>query len=171
IMVDEVERPERAVLVDFGLARSHQLVASPRHVSPEAVRHMSPEQSGILDRGVDGRSDLYSLGVVLFECLAGRPPFPAQSASELFRLQLTAPPPKLRSAGVVVPDALDGVVQRLLQMDPRDRYQSAGAALADLDEIADALERGIPEPAVVVGGRDRRAMLTEPAFIGRSAEL
>jgi signal transduction histidine kinase/tetratricopeptide (TPR) repeat protein len=70
-----------------------------------------------------------------------------------------------------VPRALDEVVQHLLEKDPRDRYQSAAAVLADLDEIATGLERGVQEPAVAVGAHDRRRSLTEPAFVGRGEEM
>src|SRR5690606_16862649 len=55
--------------------------------------------------------------------------------------------------------------------DPRDRYQTAEGVLADLTVIEDALRRGQPEPTVVVGMYDRRQTLTEPAFVGRSAEI
>src|SRR5205807_563651 len=63
------------------------------------------------------------------------------------------------------------VIQRLLRKDPRDRYQLAEAALADLTFIAEALERGEAEPALVVGQSDLRRTLTEPAFVGRGREL
>jgi two-component system sensor kinase len=62
-------------------------------------------------------------------------------------------------------------VQRLLHKDPNERYQSAGAALADLLAIADDLSQGIDEPRVVIGLHDRRQTLTEPTFVGRDAEL
>src|SRR5262249_50681089 len=80
-------------------------------------------------------------------------------------------PPELRSLGVACPRALDEVIQRLLRKDPRDRYQSAEAVLADLALIEGALDRGASEPALVVGLHDRRRTLTEPAFVGRGAEL
>src|SRR5439155_666073 len=72
IIWQEAPDHDRAMLTDFGLARS----ARPSDArSPGAARYVSPEQAGLLERGVDARSDLYSLGVVLFECLAGAAPF------------------------------------------------------------------------------------------------
>src|SRR5262249_33672353 len=63
------------------------------------------------------------------------------------------------------------VIQHLLRKDPRDRYQTAAAVLADLEAIAKALAEGDLEPALVTGACDRRRTLTEPAFVSREAEL
>ena len=84
---------------------------------------------------------------------------------------MTVQPPELRSLGLPVPRVLDEVIQRLLRKDPRDRYQTATAVVADLTVIAEALQQGESEPALVVGLHDRRQTLTEPAFVGRGQEL
>src|SRR5438477_77362 len=160
-----------AVLVDFGLARSGRLDDSLREQAVGTARYVAPEQAGLLDVAVDERADLYSVGALLFECLAGRPPFEGRSVGEVLRQHLSVMPPELRGLGVDVPRALDAVVQRLLRKDPSDRYQSAGAAIADLEEIAAAVASGVTDPRVVIGQRDRRHTLTEPAFVGRQAEL
>src|SRR5207247_384117 len=107
----------------------------------------------------------------LFECLAGRPPFQAATVGEVLRQHMTVQPPELRSLGLVIPRALDEVIQRLLRKDPLDRYQSATAVLADFTMIAAALDQGIAEPELVVGITDRRRTLTDPAFVGRTEEL
>src|SRR5437868_5052643 len=167
VIVDKATPLEQATLIDFGLARSDRLDHSIRDQPVGTVRYMSPEQAGLLDRDKDERSDLYSAGILLFECLAGQPPFQGETVGEVLRQHLTARPPDLRSLGHAIPRALDEVIQRLLRKDPRDRYQSAEAVRADLDTLAEALERGIAEPALVVGLRDRRRTLTEPAFVGR----
>jgi diguanylate cyclase (GGDEF)-like protein len=160
-----------ATLIDFGLPRG-TLVEPPIQAQlVAAARYVSPEQAGLLDRDVDGRSDLYSAGVLLYECLAGHPPFEAETVGELLRLHLTARPAELRSLGLDVPRALDEVLQRLLAKDPRDRYQSAAAVLADLTAIDDARQKGVSDPSLVVGRRDVRRALTEPAFVGREEEL
>ncbi|MBS2022650.1 MAG: AAA family ATPase, partial [Deltaproteobacteria bacterium] len=126
---------------------------------------------GLLERGVDARSDLYALGVLLYQCLAGRNPFHAQTLGEVLRRHLTLQPPSLRGQVAAIPRALDDLVLRLLQKDPRDRYQSAAAALVDLDELAEGRRRGTADPRLVVGARDRRDSLSEPAFVGREHEL
>ncbi|GAA4942346.1 diguanylate cyclase [Actinoplanes utahensis] len=120
-----------ATLIDFGLAQ----LGDERGDADEAVGtflYSSPEQSGMLKRPVDGRSDLYSLGVVLFECLTGRLPFEADDVGELLRLHLAAPVPDLAQLRPGIDPALSAVVSRLLAKDPDDRYPDAVALLADL---------------------------------------
>ncbi len=135
------------------------------------ARYLSPEQAGLIGEAVDHRSDLYATGVVLFECLAGHPPFDGTTLKEILSRQLRDRPPSLRARGLLVPRALDEVVRRLLRKDPRDRYQSASAALADCAAIAGGLAAGEADPEIAVGGRDRRRTLTDAAFIGRRDEL
>jgi two-component system sensor kinase len=171
VIVDDGEPLQQAALIDFGLARSAQLDGSIRDQPVGTARYVSPEQAGLLDHNVDERSDLYSVGALLFECLAGRPPFTGETVGEVLRQHLTIRPAELRSLGVRMPRALDEVIQRLLRKDPRDRYHSAEAVLADLNAIATALERGVAEPTLVVGLHDRRRTLTEPAFVGRAEQL
>jgi signal transduction histidine kinase len=171
VIVNERSPLTRATLIDFGLARSGRLDASIRDQPVGTARYMSPEQAGLLDQDVNAASDLYSVGVLLFECLAGYPPFQGESMGEVLRQHMTVRPPELSGLGLAVPRALDEVIQRLLRKDPRERYQSAAAVLGDLEAIAEALERGVSEPAIVVGLHDRRHTLTEPAFVGRQTEL
>ncbi|WP_307872692.1 diguanylate cyclase [Paractinoplanes ovalisporus] len=124
-----------AKLIDFGLA----LLGDGGEAGPgdddQAVGtflYSSPEQSGMLKRPVDGRSDLYSLGVVLFECLTGQLPFEASDVGELLRQHLVAPVPDLNELRPGVHPALVAVIDRLLAKDPDDRYPDPAALLADL---------------------------------------
>lgn len=160
-----------ATLIDFGLARSGRLDSALRDIAVGTMRYMAPEQSGALAREVNEQSDLYSVGVLLYECLAGRLPFSGETAGELLRQHLCAEPPFLRALGVAIPPVLDEVVQRLLLKDPRERYQSAAGLFADLATIRAALARGDERPHLVVGQHDLRATLTAPAFVGRQEEL
>ena len=171
VIVNEGTPLREATLIDFGLARSTELDSSIRDQWVGTAQYLSPEGAGLLDQDVTECSDLYSAGIVLFECLAGRPPFQGQSVGEVLRQHMTVQPPELRSLGLPVPRVLDEVIQRLLRKDPRDRYQTAVAVVADLTVIAEALQHGESEPALVVGLHDRRQTLTEPAFVGRGQEL
>ncbi|MBV9410454.1 MAG: AAA family ATPase, partial [Acidimicrobiia bacterium] len=171
VVVDPSTPLRWAVLIDFGLARSGRLDESVRDQAVGTARYVAPEQAGLLDVPADERADLYSIGVLLFECLAGHPPFEGRSVGEVLRQHLSVAPPELRGMGIDVPRAVDAVVQRLLRKDPSDRYQSASGVLADLEEIATALRAGVGDPHVVVGQSDRRHTLTEPAFVGRQTEL
>jgi tRNA A-37 threonylcarbamoyl transferase component Bud32 len=119
----------RAQLIDFGLAtRSGAAIDA----AVGTFRYSAPEQSGMLHRAVDGRADLYGLGVVLFECLAGHAPFHAEDVGELIRLHLSAPVPDLPD----VAPSIAAVVAKLMAKDPDDRYQSARGLAADLSRIA-----------------------------------
>ncbi|MGZ3455730.1 MAG: BREX system ATP-binding domain-containing protein [Polyangiales bacterium] len=158
-------------LIDFGLARTARLEPWALDEPAGTIAYISPEQAGLIHRDVGERADLYSAGIVLYECLAGRVPFRAKTAGEVLRQHLTVAPPELRSLGLAVPRALDAVIQRLVRKDPRDRYQSAAAVLVDIEAITRALDSGQRDPALVIGARDRRRTLTEPAFVGRESEV
>jgi signal transduction histidine kinase/CheY-like chemotaxis protein len=161
-----------ATLCDFDsapAASSEEDARSDRAI--DSARYASPEQAGSIDQDMTDASDLYSTGVTLFHCLAGRPPFSGNALGAILFEHMTASVPKLRSLGITVPRALDEVIQRLLRKDPRDRYQSAQAVLADLESITTALECGEEDPAVVIGARDDRQTLAEPAFVARAEEL
>lgn len=171
VIIDAGYPLQQATLIDFGLSRSSQLDPSIRDVPAGTARYIAPEQAGLLHAEVDDRADLYALGVVLFECLAGRPPFSGAKLGEILRQHLTCPAPSLSALGVSVPRALQEIIGRLLRKDPRDRYQTAGGVLADLNAVRWAVEAGDQDPALVLGLHDRRCMLTEPSFVGREAEL
>jgi PAS domain S-box-containing protein len=171
VIVQGDGRVERAILIDFGLSFSASLDPRVRREAVGTARYLAPEQAGLVDSAVDERSDLYSLGVVLYECLAGKPPFDALSVGEVLRQHLNLPVPGLRAGGVEVPRALESVVLRLLAKEPGKRYQSAVGALADIREIAEALDRGFPDPSMVIGLHDNRSILAEPAFVGRADEV
>jgi two-component system sensor kinase len=158
-------------LVDSGLSRSVREDSRHQEKLRQAALYSSPEQAGSIDQDVGEASDLYSAGAVLFEAIAGHPPFQGDSVGAILFEHLTARVPELRSLGHKVPTALDELVQRLLRKDPRDRYQSAEAALADLEAIDKAIERGDEDPRVVIGACDPRGTLTEPAFVARTGEL
>ena len=158
-----------AVLVDFGCSLCASL-DSLSSIALERVQSMAPEQSGVLDRGVDERSDLYGLGCLIFSCLVGQPPFAGSQVGELLRRQTTESAPSLRSR-VQVPLLLDEMVARLLRPDPEERYQVSSGLLYDLELLREAIGRGESEPHFVLGLHDLRKTLLEPDFMGRQSEL
>jgi serine/threonine protein kinase len=124
---------ERAVLLDFGLARSvadegelGKLTAS--GVVLGTPQYMSPEQAA--GAPLDARADLYSLATILYEMLAGRPPFSAPNLPALFARLITDPAPPLSRARPDLPIALSDVLDRALAKDPGVRFADARALVA-----------------------------------------
>ncbi|MHB8953487.1 MAG: ATP-binding protein [Pirellulaceae bacterium] len=169
VIVNAAGRISRAALVDIGLARGELLHVMPQQQTSETAHYMSPEQAGAVDVDVGEASDLYAVGVVLYECLTGHPPFRGDTAGEILFQHMTAPVAELASP-MPVPSVLEEILQRLLRKDPRDRYQSANGVLHDVVELRAVLERGDRQPRLALGAADHRRSVTEPAFIGRIDE-
>ncbi|MBI4576203.1 MAG: serine/threonine protein kinase [Planctomycetes bacterium] len=128
ILLDGWERP---VITDFGIARVASLGPITEAGSLVGTcRYMSPEQAEDLPAGP--ASDLYSLGVVLYEALAGEVPHRAESPLALLRKIATEPPPPLGPLGIDLPEAARTVLGRLLAKAPSDRYPGAREAAAAL---------------------------------------
>ncbi|WP_432837585.1 diguanylate cyclase [Dactylosporangium sp. CA-092794] len=159
VMVDSGGRP---MLVDFGLAVHTYRAAGDETAGTFA--YAAPEQTAMLARTVDGRADLYALGVVLFECLTGRRPFEAPDVGELIRLHAVAPPPDVPALRPEVPPELAAIVGRLLAKDPDDRYQDGEALAKDLRALLGA-RYALSAGSAVTAGPARRPL------VGRQAEL
>src|SRR5262249_43549951 len=96
--------------------------------------YMSPEQS--LGKKVDARSDQYSLGCVIYECLTGNPPFIGDTAVEVMMQHVDQEPPPIKpSKGKSVPSAVHSLVRKLLAKEPAARFATASEVVAEIDEI------------------------------------
>jgi serine/threonine protein kinase len=120
--------PDGAVLVDFGISRAIAQSGEDRVTRSGFVvgteEYMSPEQAAGVDE-VDGRTDLYSLGIVLFEAIAGRPPFSGPSAAAIIDMQQHHEAPDLHALRSDVPEILAAVIGRALKKQPTERWQTA----------------------------------------------
>jgi tetratricopeptide (TPR) repeat protein len=163
----------RLKVLDFGLARRHVWPGEPggseaetwSRTAPGLIvgtpAYMAPEQ--ITGEAIDARADVYSAGCVLYELLAGRPPFTGASTAEVLRRSLTEAPRPIEQLRKDVPASLAGVVARALARD-RDERPADGRALG-------AALRGLPQPSAVAGGRPaagwpRRAVRAAAAVLG-----
>jgi serine/threonine protein kinase len=119
----------RLKVLDFGIAKlSGSLRGDQVKTGTGAVlgtpAYMSPEQSLGRQDGIDHRTDVYALGLILHHALAGSPPFMAEGFGEMVMLHMTAPPPPLRTKNLAVSAAMEALVLRALAKRPEDRFQS-----------------------------------------------
>ena len=121
---------DQAVVADLGIARAIGVACDDRltqtGMAVGTAVYMSPEQA-VGQRDLDGRTDVYSLGVVLYEMLAGEAPFIGPSAQAIVARRLTEAPRPLRSARETVPAGVDQAVTKALARAPADRHRSAAA--------------------------------------------
>jgi len=162
ILVSTADSEEpKAKLLDLGLAYRHErdcsvdsLGGTPGYIAPEMFCGGVP----------DCRSDLYSLGVVLYEVLTRRLPFMGDELSSTFMAQMTETPPSPAMVNGGVPYWLSDIVTRLISKDPADRFGSARSILLQIAEKTGC-------EAVLHRGSEGMMGLLEPAFIGRREQL
>jgi serine/threonine-protein kinase len=139
-----------AYVADFGIARALDAAGPRITVTGMAVgtpAYMSPEQA-FGEKGVDQRSDIYSLGCLVFEMLTGRPPFDAPTAEAMLVKRLTEAPPQLSQSRAGVSPAVDAAVRRAMARDADDRFQTVGRfvealAQADASTVAPDASRSV----------------------------
>ena len=132
----------QAVSTEEGLTMAGSVMGTAAYFSPE-------QAEGAV---VDGRSDIYSLGVVLYEMLAGRPPYVGDSPVAVASMHVRNVPPLLRDLSPAVPDALERVTMRALAKSPDDRYQNADEFRADLNRFIEG------QPVLAAAGAGVAAM-------------
>jgi len=143
-----VDAAGTAKVSDFGIAhlasmtqltRTGEVLGTPRYIAPEQVAGK-----------VDARTDVYALGLVLYELVTGAPAFDGETSFQIVRKQLREKPPSLRAAAPSVSRRFENVVTRALQKDPAKRFASAAA-------MRDALARPVAAPVTAIAARGRRA--------------
>src|SRR5688572_17860469 len=137
-----------ALVADFGIARAlsaddPKLTETGLAVGTPA--YMSPEQAAG-DKGLDARTDVYSLGAVLYEMLAGEPPFTGATTQAILAKRFTEPPPSVRAVRPNVPDSLDHAIRKALAPVAADRFTTVAQLAQALQAVPPATTR---EPATV----------------------
>jgi len=135
-----VSEGERAKVVDFGLATGRRPQGAEAAIEPfptaGTLGYMAPEQ--LTGRPLDHRTDIFSLGVILYEMITGRRPFGGATAAETARAALTEEPPPLGRSCPGIPLRLEAIVRRALEKDQGQRYATAQDMLLDLQALGAA---------------------------------
>lgn len=161
VMLSQTNGADWAKVLDFGIAKIQQaagardiditapnlVIGTPQYMSPEQCHQSGP---------LDARSDVYSLGVIVYEMLTGRVPFTGESPTVIMMKQVQDPPPSIRELRPDLPAGVDAVVARALAKQPADRFQSAGELAGALAEAASVASASAPVAAPVA------APITEP---------
>jgi eukaryotic-like serine/threonine-protein kinase len=153
-----------AIIADFGIARALDATVSARLTETGLAlgtpAYMSPEQAAA-EAGIDGRSDIYAVGCVLYEMLAGQPPFTGSTAQSIRARHAVDPVPSLRSVRATVSRGLEEVIRRALAKVPADRFATA-------DDFASALRSG---RAADRSGRRARGPLLGVGIVAATAVM
>ncbi len=161
-----IRRDGYVKVLDFGLAKlipePNSLIGLQDEIEKQnqtakglilgTVKYMSPEQAK--GTGVDHRTDIFSVGVLLYEMITGRTPFAGETNSESFANLINKEPDPLARFAADIPDALQRIISKTLQKAPDDRYQTMGDALADVKELKENLSahlKNILSPMVLEG--------------------
>jgi TolB-like protein/tetratricopeptide (TPR) repeat protein len=161
-----------AVLADFGLAKalttSEEKGLTRAGFAVGTPAYSSPEQS-LGDGVLDGRSDLYSLGCVLYEMLAGKPPFVGPTLDSVVRQHLASEPSSVRVLRPAVPEAVGEILERVLAKSPADRFRSMDEFIQALDAAVSGEWAVAKKPAKSGGGRWWKIGLPAVAVLALSA--
>src|SRR2546430_1008310 len=127
-------------IVDFGLARSRETVTlTQSNVFMGTAYYISPEQAES-GRSADTRSDLYSVAIVLFEMLAGRPPFEGDTAVDIVIKHMNERVPSISQLRPDLPPEIDGFIQKALAKSPADRFATPREFIAALEQLQERLQ-------------------------------
>ena len=162
-------------IIDLGIATrlsSEAQAATSANLLEGTLAYMSPEQTGRMNRSLDRRTDLYSLGVCFYHLLTGRLPFEASDPLELVHAHIARAPRSVHDLAPQVPRIISDIVLKLMAKAAEDRYQSASGLNADLEACRDRLTQGAEIVPFPLGQKDVSGELSiPPKLYGRAGEL
>lgn len=162
-------------IIDFGISTKllrEQVSLDQDTVTEGSLPYMSPEQTGRMNRFLDYRSDLYSLGVTLYEMFAGQLPFLSEDPLQLIHFHIAKKQICLKDLDAQIPKVVSDIVDKLLCKDPERRYQSAWGLRADLQKCLEAYQESQTIPAFPLALQDVPDKFHIPETLyGRQREL
>ncbi|MDY7021773.1 MAG: serine/threonine-protein kinase PknK, partial [Cyanobacteriota bacterium] len=167
-------KTQQVQLIDFSISsllpKEQQQLVSP-NILEGTLAYISPEQTGRMNRGIDYRTDFYSLGVTFYELLTGELPFQSDDPMELIHCHIAKVPPKLENREEI-PGVLSDIVMKLMAKNAEDRYQSASGLKYDLEQCLHQLETAGEITSFELGERDLcdRFIIPEKLY-GRETEV
>ncbi|MBE9119275.1 AAA family ATPase [Tychonema sp. LEGE 07199] len=162
-------------LIDFSIAsllpRETLTISNPNALDG-TLGYLSPEQTGRMNRGIDYRTDFYSLGVTFYELLAGELPFQSRDAMELVHCHIAKQPPLLHEVNPQIPQVVSSIVSKLMAKNAEDRYHSALGLKFDLEFCLSQLQESGEIENFAIGSRDLcdRFIIPEKLY-GRETEI
>ncbi|MBD2358357.1 AAA family ATPase [Tolypothrix sp. FACHB-123] len=168
-------KTKQVKLIDFSIAsllpRETPAIVNP-NVLEGTLAYISPEQTGRMNRGIDYRTDFYSLGVTFYELLTGELPFPANDAMELVHCHIAKMPPSPEGKRKEIPQVIADIVMKLMAKNAEDRYQSALGLKYDLEKCLSQLAETGKIEYFAIGQRDLcdRFIIPDKLY-GREAEV
>ncbi|MDZ8187359.1 MAG: AAA family ATPase [Nostoc sp. ChiSLP02] len=162
-------------LIDFSIAsllpRETQILVNP-NVLEGTLAYISPEQTGRMNRGIDYRTDFYSLGVTFYELLTGELPFTSDDAMELLHCHIGKMPPKLEGKRKEVPRVLCEIINKLMAKNAEDRYQSVWGLKFDLENCLYQLKETGRIESFEIASRDAcNSFIIPDKLYGRDMEV
>ncbi len=172
ILFDQLN--QQIKIIDFGIATtipSQRPSARGVDLMQGTIAYMSPEQTGRINRAIDDRTDMYSLGATFYALLTGRPPFESDDPLDVIHGHLARVPQK-PSEHVGMPDILSQIVMKLLSKDAEDRYQTAAGLLHDLETCERQLRETYSVNNFELATKDHSARSQMPERVyGRDTEI
>ncbi|MFH1194847.1 MAG: GAF domain-containing protein [bacterium] len=164
-----------STIIDFGNATQFEYAPTPGQsieLSEGGLHYISPEQTGRMNRSVDYRTDLYSMGIVMYELLTKQLPFQTNDLSELIHCHIAQNPIHLSAIDPNIPDIISNIVAKLLSKNVEDRYQSAHGLRRDLELCLSQLIKTSKVTAFELATDDFSGLFKLPQKIyGREEEL